>query len=115
MNKPRIITLCIIPLLLLSGALSAQNISVAHSTVFARLICEFLKGNGVDLSIVRFQYDNSSEFIGNIYAKELSDLEKILKSYGADINRIPEGQWSWNSDVETTHGIIERVFRYRDV
>jgi predicted nucleotidyltransferase len=31
-------------------------------------------------------------------------------SYGADINRIPIGQWSWNSDVETVHAIIEREF-----
>jgi len=88
----------------------AENITLSHSTVFGRLLCEFLTTNGVDLSAVKFQYDNGSEFIGSIYAKELSDFEKTLKAYGSKINRIPVGQWSWNSDVETTHGIIEREF-----
>jgi len=59
---------------------------------------------------VRFQYDNGSEFIGAIYAKNYSKFEKLLMSYGADINRIPIGQWSWNADVETVHAIIEREF-----
>ncbi|MEO0294113.1 MAG: hypothetical protein ABIN61_07850, partial [candidate division WOR-3 bacterium] len=39
----------------------SENISIAHSCIFARLSCEFLKGNGVHLNKVRFQYDNGLE------------------------------------------------------
>jgi len=88
----------------------SESISIAHSCIFGRLLCEFLKKNGINLRKVRFQYDNGSEFIGAIYAKNYSKFEKLLMSYGADINRIPIGQWSWNADVETVHAIIEREF-----
>lgn len=88
----------------------SQSISVAHSCIFGRLLCEFLKKNRVNLDKVRFQYDNGPEFIGHIYKKDYSKFEKLLMSYGADINRIPVGEWSWNADVETVHAIIEREF-----
>jgi transposase len=88
----------------------SQSISLGHSCIFGRLLCEFLRENGIDLTKVRFQYDNGSEFIGAINAKNYSKFEKMLMSYGADINRIPIGQWSWNADVETVHAIIEREF-----
>ena len=88
----------------------SQNISLVHSCIFGRLVCQFLRKNGIDLTKVRFQYDNGSEFIGAVNAKNYSKFEKSLMSYGADINRIPIGQWSWNSDVETVHAIIEREF-----
>jgi len=88
----------------------SNQISLAHSKVFVKTIVEFLRKNGVDVTKTTFQYDNGSEYVACVRAKEISRMEQALKELGVGYQRIPVGRWSYNSDVETVHSIMEYEF-----
>lgn len=90
-----------------------------NAAVFLRYLVEQLKRYGVDLSRVRIQTDNGSEFIGSSRrVRGESGFEKVLREYGIKHVRIPPCSPTWQSDVEAVHKIIEDEFyeveEYRD-
>ena len=85
--------------------------SAASACLFGRLLCEHLRDCGIDLKQVKFQTDNTSEFIGCFMQDRSRDgFERIVEGFGAKHKRIPVRAWSYNSDVETVHRTIEDEF-----
>jgi hypothetical protein len=85
--------------------------TVVHACIFARILCDHLRSCGVDLSRVKFQTDNGSEFIGCFRQDRIRDgFEKTVEGFGCKHKRIPVQAWSYNSDVETVHRTIEDEF-----
>jgi hypothetical protein len=89
----------------------AKEKTAINSCTFVRIICQHLKNCGVDMSKLRFQTDNGSEFIGCFRDDRTRDgFEKIVEGFGCNHKRIPPRAWSYNSDVETVHSTIELEF-----
>ena len=96
----------------------AKENTTTNAALFAWYLLRYLKECGVDLSQVIFQTDNGSEFIGNPLKKGKSAFQEVLEEFGVKWVRIPPSSPTWNSDVETFHGLIEDEFYaiedYRD-
>jgi len=96
----------------------AQENTTTNAALFAGYLLGHLKECGVDLSQVILQTDNGSEFIGNPMKKGRSAFQEVLEGFGVKHARIPPSSPTWNSDVETFHGLIEDEFYevedYRD-
>jgi len=88
----------------------ARELSLSNNITFLKHVIYFLEQNGVNIQQIKIQYDNGSENIGSVHAKSISELEKFLESKKIAHKRIPYKKWSYNSDVETFHGIIENEF-----
>jgi transposase len=89
----------------------ANEKSAANACLFARIICEHLRNCGVDMKKLKMQTDNGSEFIGCFRQDKTRDgFGATVAGFGAGHRRIPPRAWSYNSDVETVHGSIEREF-----
>jgi transposase len=89
----------------------AKEKSAYNCCLFAQILCEHLKSCGVDMSKLKFQTDNGSEFIGCFREDRSRDgFEKIVEGFGSTHKRIPPRAWSYNSDVETVHNTIESEF-----
>lgn len=94
-----------------SGALyisyGHQNNS-SNMAVFARYVLEHLRSCGVAVETIKHQSDNGAEFQKNTYKKEPGAFESVVKSYiGAKYKTIPPRHCTWQSDVETSHRLIE--------
>jgi transposase len=93
----------------------AAFVAYAHANngtsaaAFASYLVGHLEAYGVDLSEMRIQSDNGSEFIGSVKKKtpEPSDFERVLQLSGVRHERIPPARSTWNSDVETFHRTVE--------
>ncbi len=87
----------------------ADEYNMAYSCLFMEVILDHLVKSGVDLkkNNTRGQTDNGSEFIGAWNKKGDSEFTKVLASYGVPHQTIPAGAHTWQSDVETTHRLIE--------
>jgi len=89
----------------------AKEKTAVNACMFARVLCDHLRSCGVDLSQVKFQTDNGSEFIGCFRQDRTRDgFEKTVEGFGSRHKRIPVRAWSYNSDVETVHRTIEDEF-----
>lgn len=66
---------------------------------------------GVDLSQVVWQTDNGGEFQEN---KEERGLPSTVRSVGSDHRFIPPKRYTWQSDVETVHRLVEDEFFDRE-
>jgi len=89
----------------------ANEKSATNTCLFAQILCGHLKACGIDMNQVKFQTDNGSEFIGCFRQDRTRDgFEKVVEGFGSSHKRIPVRAWSYNSDVETVHGTIEREF-----
>ena len=64
----------------------------------------------VNLSKVTIQTDNGSEFIGSWQAVGKGAFTRTVKSAGAIHKTIPPGVHTWQTDVETVHGLMETEF-----
>ena len=85
--------------------------TAVNACLFARILCGHLQKCGVDMTALKFQTDNGSEFIGCFRQDRTRDgFEKIVEGFGAKHKRIPPRAWSYNSDVETVHRTIEDEF-----
>jgi len=89
----------------------ANEKTAVNGCLFAQVLCEHLRRCGVDMTRLSFQTDNGSEFIG-CYRQDRSrdGFERVVAGFGSTHKRIPVKAWSYNSDVETVHGTIEREF-----
>ena len=78
---------------------------------FELFIGGHLKNCSVDMKKVKFQTDNGSEFIGCFRQDRTRDgFGATVAGFNARHKRIPPRAFSYNSDVETVHGTIEREF-----
>ncbi len=86
----------------------AQERSLAYSRLFAERICQHLAECGVDLSSCTWQTDNGSEYIGSWQAKQPSAFTRTVEDFpGQRHHTIPPGAYTYQSDVETVHALIE--------
>lgn len=89
----------------------ANEKSASNACLFAQILCEHLRNCGVDMTRLRLQTDNGSEFIGCRRQDGSRDgFETVVEGFGGVHKRIPVGAWSYNSDVETVHRTIEDEF-----
>ena len=89
----------------------AMEKSVTNTTMFILRLAEHLKAYGVDLSDSVFQTDNGSEFTTGWNSLENSAFTNAVEHIiGAEHRTIPPGAKTWQSDVETSHRLIEDEF-----
>ena len=89
----------------------AQQRSLYYSVLFARYINGQIETHGADLSETARQTDNGSEYIGSWQAKGPSDYTKEVESVKGQIHvTIPPRAYTFQSDVETVHNLIEVEF-----
>jgi transposase len=89
----------------------ADELSLAHATVFAQRILTHLKACGIRLARTTWQSDNGSEFVGSWQAKEPSAFTKTIEAVPGQRHRtIPPGQHRFQADVETVHSLMETEF-----
>jgi transposase len=82
---------------------TSMGIFVAY--VICCLICA-----GVDLSKVHFQSDHGSEFENILKKNGVSLFRELCTKHGIEIRFIPVRSPTYNSDVESFHGRIEKEF-----
>lgn len=89
----------------------AQERTVTNTTIFLMMLSEHLKKHGVDAKNVIIQTDNGSEFVTNCNSTKTTSftmaVEQIL---GGTHTQIPLRACTFNSDVETSHNLIENEF-----
>jgi transposase len=85
----------------------ADELSKSYATFLAEQLSVHLAGHGVDLSKLTWQTDNGSEFLEN---KEERGLPATVRALGSDHRYIPPKRYTWQSDVETVHRLIEDEF-----
>jgi len=89
----------------------ADELSLAHATLFAERILEHLKACGIRLARTTWQSDNGSEFVGSWQAKEDSAFTQAIEAVPGQRHRtIPPGQHRFQADVETVHALMETEF-----
>ena len=89
----------------------ADELSLAHATLFAERILAHLKACGIRLARTTWQSDNGSEFVGSWQAKDDSAFTKAIEAVAGQRHRtIPPGQHRFQADVETVHSLMETEF-----
>jgi hypothetical protein len=89
----------------------ADENTTTNAGIFAEYVIEHLKYYGVDVTKVEFQYDNGSEFIGNVSKKEgKTPFQNRIDFHKLSHGRIPVASPTFNSDVESFHRIVEQEF-----
>ena len=89
----------------------ADELSKSYSTLLAERVSAHLAWHGVDLGRVTWQTDNGSEFL---QGKEAGGLPAAVRSFGSDHRYIPPQAYTWQSDVETVHRLVEDEFFDRE-
>jgi len=85
--------------------------TTTNAGIFCEYVIQHLKYYGVDVSKIQFQYDNGSEFIGNVSKKEgKTPFQDRIDFHGLSHGRIPVARPTFNSDVEGFHRIVEQEF-----
>jgi transposase len=85
--------------------------SAAYACQFAEIISYHLRHCGVDLAFVSWQTDNGIEFIGGKNSKgKRHGFGVTVERFGAIHRRIPPRAYTYQSDVETVHRLIEDEF-----
>lgn len=89
----------------------AREKSSTNTTIFLLLLGRHLAKCGVDLRTVTVQTDNGSEFATPRNSEKDSAFTKVVKKiWQSEHKRIPPKACTWNSDVETSHNLIENEF-----
>lgn len=81
-----------------------------NSCLFLAYVVNHIKNHGYDLDGFRIQTDNGSEFIGSMNKKTPSAFTELIESADMIHRRIPPGAKTWQSDVESSHRLIEDEF-----
>ena len=89
----------------------ADELSKSYVTLLGEQISVHLAGHGVDLTKLTWQTDNGCEFQEN---KEERGLPSTVRALGSDHRYIPPKRYTWQSDVETVHRLIEDEFFDRE-
>ena len=85
----------------------ADELSKSYATFLAEQLSVHLAGHGVDLSRLTWQTDNGSEFLEN---QAEQGLPSTVRALGSDHRYIPPKRYTWQSDVETVHRLVEDEF-----
>lgn len=93
----------------------ADELSKSYAVFLAEQLSGHLALHGVDLSGLVWQTDNGCEFQEN---KEERGLPSTVRALGSDHRFIPPKRYTWQSDVETVHRLVEDEFfdleKFRD-
>lgn len=89
----------------------ADELSKSYATFLAEQLSVHLAGHGVDLSGLVWQTDNGSEFLENQHEQ---GLPATVRALGSDHRYIPPKRYTWQSDVETVHRLVEDEFFDRE-
>jgi transposase-like protein len=89
----------------------ADELSKSYTTLLAERVSAHLAWYGVDLHRVVWQTDNGSEFLEN---KLHRGLPSAVRAFGRDHRYIPPKAYTWQSDVETVHRLVEDEFFDRE-
>lgn len=86
----------------------AQEKTVTNATIFLLLLLEHLERYGVTLEQSHIQTDNGTEFTSAWNTLTETQFTQAIKVYGkAEHRLIPPGAKTWQSDVESSHRLIE--------
>ena len=85
----------------------ADELSKSYSTLLAEQVSAHLAFHGVDLSTVEWQTDNGSEYLDK---PKNRGYPSRIRALGSDHHFIPPKAYTWQSDVETVHRLIEDEF-----
>jgi len=89
----------------------ADELSKSYAVFLAEQLSVHLAGHGVDLSELVWQTDNGSEFLENQHQQ---GLPSTVRALGCDHRSIPPKRYTWQSDVETVHRLVEDEFFDRE-
>ncbi len=89
----------------------ADELSKTYSTLLAEYVSAHLAFSGVDLGHVEWQTDNGSEFLEDEHHR---GLPSTVRDLGSDHHYIPPKAYTWQSDVETVHRLVEDEFFDRE-
>jgi transposase len=89
----------------------ADELSKSYATFLAEQLSVHLAGHGVDLSGLTWQTDNGCEFLEN---QEEQGLPATVRALGSAHRYIPPKRYTWQSDVETVHRLVEDEFFDRE-
>ena len=83
----------------------------SNATTFIIMLLRHLKKYGVKLKGYRIQTDNGTEFSTPWNSLKKSGFTKVIENHNEMIHRlIPPGAKTYQSDVETSHRLIEEEF-----
>lgn len=89
----------------------AREKTSTNTTLFLLMLGEHLRKNGVDISRVVVQTDNGTEFASAWNSLKDSAFTKAVKTiWRSEHRRVPPKACTWQSDVETSHNLIENEF-----
>jgi transposase len=89
----------------------ADELSKTYAVFLAEQLSVHLAGHGIDLGGLTWQTDNGCEFLES---REQPGLPSTVRSLGSDHRYIPPKRYTWQSDVETVHRLIEDEFFDRE-
>jgi len=89
----------------------ADELSKTYAVFLAEQLSAHLALHGVDLSGLVWQTDNGGEFQEN---KQERGLPSTVRALGSDHRFIPPKRYTWQSDVETVHRLVEDEFLDRE-
>jgi len=89
----------------------ADELSKSYTTLLAERVSAHLAWHGVDLRRVTWQTDNGSEFQQN---QQQRGLPAAVRALGSEHRYIPPKAYTWQSDVETVHRLVEDEFFDRE-
>lgn len=86
----------------------AQERSITYATLFADRLLPHLEACGVDPRTVTIQTDNGNEFVGSWQQRGPSGFTRMVENrHNCTHRTIPPAAHTYQSDVETFHGLIE--------
>lgn len=88
----------------------AREKTVTNTCLFLNYLLDHLEKQGVDLKQITVQTDNGKEFYAGFESLANSAFTKLVKARCKDHKLIPPGAKTWQSDVETSHNLIENEF-----
>lgn len=89
----------------------ADEKTETNAVLFLQYVGQHLKKYGIDFREVVIQTDNGPEFSGGWNRKEPGEFTVVVEErFRARHRFIPPGQSTYNSDVETSHRLIEDEF-----
>ncbi len=89
----------------------ADELSKSYAVFMAEQLSSHLAWHGVQLKGLVWQTDNGCEFQEN---KEERGLPSTVRTLGSDHRFIPPKRYTWQSDVETVHRLVEDEFSDRE-
>lgn len=92
--------------LFIGFALEKTNLNTA---IFINRLLTHLRDNGIDTSETIIQTDNGTEF-RNFKSNKSTMFIDTVSYFNAGYRHIPAGAKTWQSDVETSHRLIEDEF-----